>query len=343
MKIIIAGILFTLSISSFALGNLVVGQGITNENKRVLRSTSIPYAIARQGQRAANNQELVKGFIEIESNIYSISSEPTIVKTKKEDRSLLGNWPLKGSTQLLLSTEQDTTGPTTPELTNEGMNMPAKMWLEAGHENSSGCLSQNPLRYGEVNGDKQLFVFFDPSVVVFSPEREKIDINLMFARDDVMPQDQYAEYMTDGHFILKGVIIPQYAALSSVASSQFNAPGKDWLYPAQRSYGKIYIGDFNNDKINDIVMWRKLYFSRPKSDSIVGYKLDAEMYAHFTIINGEYQLQTDTAPETIQGWLAAKNLTWQKGFPSKSECVGQEGQLIPEMHDALLNDPDVLK
>jgi hypothetical protein len=217
------------------------------------------------------------------------------------------------------------------------------MWLESGHENSSGCLSKTPLRYGDVNGDKLLFVFFDPSVVVFSPEREKVDINLLFARDDVMPQAQYDDYMTKGHFSLNGVTVPQYAALSSIAEYREEQLGKDWLTPAQRSYGKIYIDDFNDDKANDIIMWRKQYFSRAKTDSVTGYKLDAEMFAHYSLVDGEYQLQTDTAPETIQGWLTAKNLTWQKGFPSKSECAGQEGQLIPEMHDSLLNDPDVLK
>ena len=69
----------------------------------------------------------------------------------------------------------------------------------------------------------------------------------------------------------------------------------------------------------------------------------SDSHLHYKKVNNEYQLQTDTAPETIQGWLTDKNLTWQKGFPSKSECAGQEGQLIPEMHDPLLNDPDVLK
>jgi hypothetical protein len=44
----------------------------------------------------------------------------------------------------------------------------------------------------------------------------------------------------------------------------------------------------------------------------------------------------------VKGWLTAKQLTWKKGYPSKSECAGQEGQFIPEMHDVLLNDPDVL-
>ena len=128
-----------------------------------------------------------------------------------------------------------------------------------------------------------------------------------------------------------------------MADNRAGRIGKDWLYPAQRAYGKIYIDDFDGDNSNDIIMWRKLYFSKLKSDPVKGYELDAEMFAHYKIVDGDYQLQTDTTPATVQGWLSANNLTWQKGFPSKSECDGQEGQLIPEMHDPLLNDPDVLK
>jgi hypothetical protein len=48
--------------------------------------------------------------------------------------------------------------------------------------------------------------------------------------------------------------------------------------------------------------------------------------------------------QPVKGWLTSNNLTWwKKGYPSKSECAGQEGQFIPEMHDPLLNDPEVMQ
>ena len=274
---------------------------------------------------------------------FALGRELTLARIDLDGKLLLGNWPLTTKKQYLLNNEQPTSSPSQPEPTNEGMLATPQMWLEAGHENSSGCLSKNPLRYGTVNGDELLFVFFDPSVVVFSPKRGKVDINLLFVQDDVMPDAEYQDYLNSGRFKFSSQNPPQYAALNSIADYREGRIGKDWLYPAQRSYGKIYIDDFNGDNSNDIIMWRKLYFSKLKSDSVKGYELDAEMFAHYSIVNGEYQLQTDTAPGTIQGWLTAKNQTWQSGFPSKSECAGQEGQLIPEMHDALLNDPDILK
>ena len=63
----------------------------------------------------------------------------------------------------------------------------------------------------------------------------------------------------------------------------------------------------------------------------------------YSFIYGPSQQYGCSMSTGIQSWLLAKNLTWQKGFLSKSECAGQEGQLIPEIHDPLLNDPDVLR
>ncbi|HEX6549060.1 MAG TPA: hypothetical protein VF117_00115, partial [Gammaproteobacteria bacterium] len=65
-------------------------------------------------------------------------------------------------------------------------------------------------------------------------------------------------------------------------------------------------------------------------------------YLFYSLENGVYTKQS-TDQAAIKGWLAAKSLTWQKGYPQTSECAGQTGQPIPEMVDPLLNDPDVLK
>ena len=72
-----------------------------------------------------------------------------------------------------------------------------------------------------------------------------------------------------------------------------------------------------------------------------GFAKKDELLVHYALVDGEYKKQS-TSATTIKGWLAARQLTWQKGFPSKSECPGAEGKLIPELHDPLLNDLDVL-
>ncbi len=113
--------------------------------------------------------------------------------------------------------------------------------------------------------------------------------------------------------------------------------------PALRAYSKLFVGDFDSDQNYDIIKWEKIYTSNKKTEAPAWVQLRNELIHYKKDITGEYLPQEDTSEATIQGWLTAKNQTWQSGFPSKSECAGQEGQLIPEMHDPLLNDPDVLK
>ena len=106
-------------------------------------------------------------------------------------------------------------------------------------------------------------------------------------------------------------------------------------YQLQQAQLQQYLAEHQND-LGNIILWRKYFESLKQGDA----KKD-ELFVHYSLVDGEYKKQP-TAAETIKGWLAAKQLSWQQGFPSRSECPGQEGQLIPELHDPLLNDPDVL-
>jgi len=65
-------------------------------------------------------------------------------------------------------------------------------------------------------------------------------------------------------------------------------------------------------------------------------------FAHYRLYIGQHKKQ-EVDEATMQNWLSTQQLTWQKGYPSKSESTGEENQLIPEMHDPLLNDPDLLQ
>ena len=108
-----------------------------------------------------------------------------------------------------------------------------------------------------------------------------------------------------------------------------------------RTFGKHFFGDLNDDGKQDIILWRKYFESLKQGDAKKGFVKKDELFVHYSLVDGEYKKQS-TAADTIKGWLAAKQLSWQQGLPSRSECPGQEGQPIPELHDPLLNDPDVL-
>lgn len=200
-------------------------------------------------------------------------------------------------------------------------------------EDTFACLMKNPLRYGDIENDgkKELVVITPENFIIFSPELKKTTFAFMFNNND---------------WLLWETMIDE--SIPSDESSDIPQYGSPKLHKEQeggigyRGYAKIYAGGFEAENTKDVLVWRKFYQSKLKNDPVKGFEKIRDTFIHYKLINGEYQKQP-TEQSVIQGWLEAKNLTWQKGYPSKSECAGQEGQLIPEMHDPLLNDPDVLK
>ncbi len=328
MKIIITIPILCFSLVSFSFENLVSGTGITVENKRTLKSSSIPYAIARQGQRVVNNEELVKGFLELESEVYSVSTAPSLIQTKKEGRLLLNNWPLTRWPHAQIPTE------ISAMLDNATIPGWKQKVEYTSHFKMAGCLNQSPLRFGDVDADakSELVLFLNGELIIFSPEQGRIVFSTFYEADDWYRQgslgDENEASDVDGK---------KYQHHSEMLALN------GYEHSAYRSYTKVYVQDFDGDGVSEIVSWRKTYQSYPVGE-LTGFKLLSNRYEQYKKDeSGEYIPQKDTSEASIQGWLTGKSLTWQSGFPSKSECAGQDGQLIPEMHDPLLNDPDVLK
>lgn len=206
-----------------------------------------------------------------------------------------------------------------------------------------GCLWDYPLRYGDINGDGQteLVLLLGKGEIdertddtrldflVFSLQSHTVIFSARLDREDI--GESLTEY--DPNYKQKSgyTQFPQILDIGGYGATA-----------AVRYYAKLYFGDFDGNDKPDIIAWRKRYISRDIGDSVQGYKLADQLLTHYELDNGAYKAQlTDEA--TIKGWLAAKNLTWQQGYPQTSECAGQTGKPIPEMVDPLLNDPDVLK
>jgi hypothetical protein len=198
-----------------------------------------------------------------------------------------------------------------------------------------GCLTQHPLRYGDMTGDTtpELIVIFKNGLAVFSPEKKKTIFSFIPNIPDSISWEELRELgLSLG---LDKETTPQYGSLRLYEEANTTSI-------AHRGYAKLYVGHFASETSNDLVVWRKFYESRLKSDAVKGFKKVSDTFVHYKLIDGEYKKQA-TESDTVKGWLTSKNLTWKKGYPSKSECAGQEGQFIPEMHDVLLNDPEVLQ
>lgn len=203
-----------------------------------------------------------------------------------------------------------------------------------------GCMGNNPLKYGDIESDgkKELVVFIKNTLQIFSVEQKKVVFSVQLDVDDWYTKEYSKEIISELRDTSESLPEdPQYQS-----RSYYDAGGSRGTLVALRGYSKLFVGHYSAENDNDILVWRKLYKSNLVNNPVAGFAKLGDAYVHYKLIGGIYKKQP-TSPDTIKGWLAEKNLTWQKGYPSKSECPGQEGQLIPEMHHPLLNDPDVLK
>jgi len=236
------------------------------------------------------------------------------------------------------------------DLTEDGNYWP-KLFLNTELENI-GCYSAKTLRYGDVgnDGNDDLIMFLGSELLVFSPKEERVIFSLQYHLDDWMTAEETTAFYDGGAYgISEGDILPQYQS----KTSGYAIERLQIVASAYRGHSKVFQGDLDDDGHSDLIVWNKLYRSRSNSDLVVGFELISNTWIHYERdltaqaespagVTGEY-LPQDTPEADIQKWLAENNLTWSKGYPSTSECAGEEGQLIPEMHDPLLNDPEVLQ
>jgi len=339
--------IFILNLNTSLALDVNKGIGLSDEaSEEQLFKTSIPYAIARQGQRSINTSS-VQAYMDLGDSVYSLSSKLDLIQTNKSDRKLINSWfltPYSGHLYLAgeyISAYKEKVavhGEEADDISDSGaiVNREVKYNYNAysGITNKAGCLRKTPLRYGDINDDdiNELVLFIGTDIIVFSTTLNEVIFSAHYWLNDELSTKEEKQYF-EGR--IKNTD-PQYIAFS----------GTDILinkiYPAKRSLSKLYFGQFNSDKQYDIIVWRKLYQSRFRNNPAAGFDKAGERLVHYSLIEGRYQRE-QTPDATIKTWLNDNNLTWSKGYPDISECPGEEGKLIPEMHDPLLNDPDVLK
>ncbi|HED33573.1 MAG TPA: hypothetical protein ENJ08_05040 [Gammaproteobacteria bacterium] len=336
MKYSIILIFFLINNIAYAFDNLKNGISVTEENRDKLSYSSNAYAVADL-LLLKTDKGLITGYFnsDIENELYALSSGNIIYNFDEKNEKLLGNWPLTRWKYQYFS----------PFIISQYKETYSRYPLPFKYERVTrgpGCLGDTPLRYGDIeeDGKKELVIILGNLFMVFSPEYKRIVFAEYMDESDWFNAQERKDFFGD-----ETEKVFQYV-------SRFAAENNDFL-SGSRAYAKLYFGDFDKDGNSDIIAWRKSYISKAFNDPVKGFTKKEDSWQHFKRdlkaqadlaegVTGEY-LPQPTDAETIQGWLTENSLTWSKGYPDLSECQGEEGKLIPEMHDPLLNDPDVLK
>lgn len=351
------GVLATCGCSAYAaIPDLQIGASVNSSTLYEIAGGSAPYATARSGQRQYGEDTVVSAFL-VPSNggvVYSLSDEANLYATPYPSGGTSKRWPLSWWEDAYIE----------PPLSQAEYPEDFDLYQESlylkypGFVNSPECpgLGESrhlfPLRYGALVPEAESMLIAIPvsSFFVVAPSTGKVVFSVRLASDGWLTRESTKEYFSidcttsDGQRVDETCLssrlkrAPQFQ--SSAAEEITNGP----LIPAPglREYAKLYVGDFDGNGRTDLIVWGKSYKSRMGSDPIVGFVKLRDTVVHYEYISPEFKRRT-TKPETIRGWLTARQLTWSKGWPNKSECPGQTNQLIPEMHDPLLNDPEVLQ
>lgn len=200
-----------------------------------------------------------------------------------------------------------------------------------------GCMPQSPLRYGDFtgNGYNELVLFIQGDFLVFSPQSQQTLFSTSMRVNDWMTREETTGYLRGGELSEQ----PQFQSrIAAAAVGNYQGMHE----PGYRGYSKLFVIDPDDDGQQDLLMWRKFYTSRFRDDPVDGFKKLHDRLFHYEFVDGQYR-RHDTDEAVIRSWLTDRDLTWPKGYPNYSECDGEQGQLIPEMHDPLLNDPEVLE
>ena len=324
-------------ILTYAQVDFAKGVTVNEDNLSQLTESSLPYAASFCGWDipCLENESYPLAFVEtdVESFYYSLKSKAQIVSFNIDTQEFFSGWIISHwSYQTYSSNIQ-----ATYDIFGEAYPFPYVYFPGL----SLGCLGDELLRYGDLESDGiNELIIFNGMLTVFSPQYQRTVFAAFLSESDwVLPVDA-ARKFDEG-------IPGDYQYVSKFLTDN------NGLGAAIRSYSKLYIGNYDGDDDSDILIWRKDYRSNLKTNPTVGFAKIADEVFHYELdlvsqeassqgITGEY-LPQDTTAKEIRTWLSENNLTWQSGYPSQSECEGQEGQLIPELHDPLLNDPDVLQ
>jgi hypothetical protein len=341
MKKYITILILLLSTVSFGFDNFQKGSKNPN-TKDMTDSEFIAFTLnTRKASEFGVKGSHVLNFLETDDVFFALLKDMNLIGMNNQPKEFLGNWPLtRWEYELFTPGFLEQQYNTADEDVIAGLptetDLEYQLSLESG-VNHLGCLASTPLRYGDIENDgtSELVLTlahygYKADVIVFSPQYQRIVFSNRYAL-----QDADLEAKSDQTY--------QYRRDTSGLSHQ----------QGYKVFSKIFTGDFDENGHPDILVWRKKFRSNLQTDTTLGFKLSSQIWQHFERdldaqadseagITGEY-LPQETSEDDIKSWLSDNNLTWRKGYPSVSECEGEKGELILEMHDPLLNDPDVLQ
>lgn len=208
--------------------------------------------------------------------------------------------------------------------------------FSSGRVEVYGCLQGYPTVLADINGDDiDDLIFVGGSGSLSLPNDEIIaDTQLVFFVGKNFEQELLSIELHEEHF---NFYFKEGGNRYQVVRDQINQRIKDMggpkefirgtpenVRPGYRTFAKVYFGDFDEDDVHSILVWRRHYLSRKKNDPIKGFEFDHEEF-EFYDIQGTRVSTKAINNKRGHSILDKHQLTWNDGFPSQSKCSNNEG------------------
>ncbi|MCP5078408.1 MAG: hypothetical protein GY951_10185 [Psychromonas sp.] len=185
-----------------------------------------------------------------------------------------------------------------------------------------GCYLRTALRTSDINLDGQKDIFMFGGVGEFgSDEGGQVIKTTLTIYDGSTTQKQFVEELSYENFIIDDMG-ENNTKFQSVGWLQMNDNGSlkyVGVRQGVRRFSKLYFKDYDNNGLLDIIIWRKEYGARLKTDNIKGYELQNTEYLRYEESDNGF-VRKSTPPVDIELWLNDSKYIWQDGYPKKSEC-----------------------
>lgn len=234
------------------------------------------------------------------------------------------------------------------------LRMSAGGRYSSGNVEVYGCLQGYPTTLADINGDDiEDLIFIGGSGALYLPD-EQITANTQLAL--FLGKDFEKELLSinlheeDFYFYFHRSGSKYQVSRDKVGSvikdlshpKEFIRGTPDNVRPGYRTFAKVYFGDFDKDSVQSILVWRRYYLSRKKSDPVKGFEFDREEFELYDFKGG---VAKAVGINDKQGHSILDNhqLDWNDGFPSQSKCSNNDGKYPKIMdygHPELsINDP----
>lgn len=110
----------------------------------------------------------------------------------------------------------------------------------------------------------------------------------------------------------------------------------------RKSYSKIFIRDFDENNLLDILVWKREYKSKKVTNGVqAGFELANDGFTHYE--ENATSIGFDKKPitnEMAKAWLEESNLTWKSGWPNENLCTQPGRRALPMVG---IGDDPILK